>query len=77
MRNIILCDEKYEVRLSDDCLSFEALRYGQKWRDLNGDNLILGLCERIFVLEDKIKELNRKVEELDDECRDLHTDLWG
>jgi len=42
---------KYRVVLdSDGYLS--ADRYGEAWRDLTGDKLILALCQRIRELEE-------------------------
>jgi len=34
---------------------FEALRYGDEWRNLIGDNLILALVYKIQELEEKLK----------------------
>lgn len=33
-----------------------ALRYGNTWRDLAGDGLILALCQRIEELEAEVEE---------------------
>lgn len=37
-------------------LNFRALRYGEEWRDLTGDGLILALVQRIEELEETQKE---------------------
>ena len=50
--NITLDNGKYTVVCKDNG-SLEALRYGEPWRDLTGDNLILALCQRIEKLEAK------------------------
>ena len=56
--SVKLDDGKYEVifdqngRRSD----FYALRYGEEWRSLTGDNLILAMFYRIQNLEDILKE---------------------
>jgi len=41
----ILADEK------DGFNNFRALRHGEKWRDLTGDNLIYWLCQEIEALK--------------------------
>jgi len=47
---------KYEVILGQDgsSFNFHALRYGEKWRNLVGDNLILAMFNKIQDLEDKL-----------------------
>ena len=35
---------------------FEALRYGDDWRSLIGDNLILALVYKVQELEEKLKK---------------------
>lgn len=51
----ILIDNKYEIVLNDGNnktkFSFYATRYGEKWKDLVGDNLMLGMFNRIKELE--------------------------
>jgi len=46
----ILADEK------DGFNNFRALRHGEKWRDLTGDNLIYWLCQEIEALKKHAKE---------------------
>jgi hypothetical protein len=36
---------------------FKALRYGEEWRNLVGDNLILAMLYRIEELENELKAL--------------------
>ena len=55
MIKIKLSDEKYEVHFSEDPYGFYALRYGQKWRDLTGDGLILAMVQEI----EKLKAANK------------------
>lgn len=57
MRTISVYDGKYKVLLSEDCNTFEALRHGEKWRNLCGDNLVLQLCLEILTLRAKILKL--------------------
>ena len=60
----IKIDEKYTLVIKKDG-SFKALRYGQEWRDLTGDKLVLTMCQRIEQLEEKIMciQLPKKVRE--------------
>jgi hypothetical protein len=53
--NIKLDGSKYEI-LADEkdgfkFVNFRALRHGEKWRDLTGDNLIYWLCQEIEALK--------------------------
>jgi len=54
--SITLDSGKYEVVLdqSDGKFNFHALRYGEEWRDLTGDNLVLAMFNKIQDLEDKL-----------------------
>ncbi|HEY8805686.1 MAG TPA: hypothetical protein VIM42_11395 [Clostridium sp.] len=54
--SIFLDGGKYEVVFDQSGYSteFYALRYGEKWRSLTGDNLVLCLFQRIQDLEDKL-----------------------
>lgn len=55
MERIILAEGKYEILYNFDPeegeIVFSALRYGEPWRDLTGDNLIFYLAHRISELE--------------------------
>lgn len=53
-------DGKYKIQLSNDGLKFRALRYGQQWRDLLGDNLILGLVFKIQELEEELATIKKE-----------------
>jgi hypothetical protein len=54
--SILLSDGKYEVILDQEGskFNFHALRYGEEWRSLAGDNLVLCMFQRIQDLEDKL-----------------------
>jgi len=57
MKELIILDSgKYEVVLdqTDGKFNFHALRYGEKWRELTGDNLVLVMFNKIQDLEDKL-----------------------
>ena len=47
---ITVADGKYEIRHADG-RGLRALRYGEPWRDLAGDNLVLALVQRIEELQ--------------------------
>ena len=57
LSKIKLDNGKYEVIMSDDCSKFEALRYGESWRELIGDNLVYFMFMKIKELELEIKQL--------------------
>ncbi len=48
---VILENGKYEVVLEGNGKKFYALRHGEEWRDLTGDNLCLALLNKILDLE--------------------------
>ena len=57
-RNLVILklNDKYTVIYEDDSnkpFIFKALRYGEEWRDLRGDNLIFSLVQHIQRLENK------------------------
>lgn len=51
MTRIDLLGGKYTVQ-HDNGVNFKALRYGEEWRDLTGDGLVLALVQRIRELEE-------------------------
>jgi len=53
MYRLVLNYGKYEIIMSKDMSTFEALRYSEPWRNLVGDNLILALVQRIQDLEEQ------------------------
>lgn len=57
MEDIVEIDEKYTVEInwkqSPEKSIFRALRYGQDWRNLNGDGLILAMVYKIQELENE------------------------
>ena len=54
MKEIELCDGKYTIIYNDNPHEFKALRYGEEWRDLTGDNLVLALVNYISDLEARL-----------------------
>ena len=52
-----LCGGKYTVIYDAGTGNFECLRYGEKWRNLNGDKMVLALFDEVISLTEGIKEL--------------------
>jgi len=55
MYKLDLENEKYTIIEDLNKGKFEALRYGDDWRNLIGDNLILALVYKVQELEEKLK----------------------
>ena len=55
MLESIKIDEKYAVFIEDDCKEFYAKRYGEDWRDLSGDKLVLAMARKIQELEKELR----------------------
>jgi hypothetical protein len=51
-----LCGGKYSVIYDLEIGQSECLRYGEKWRDLCGDKMVLAMFDRIVELEDGIRQ---------------------
>jgi len=51
----VIIDNKYTVCQDRDGRVY-ALRYGEKWRDCIGDNLILAMAQKI----EELQEINSK-----------------
>jgi len=54
--SITVAEGKYTVT-HDDGANLKALRYGEEWRDLVGDGLVLALVQEIERLQEKIEDL--------------------
>lgn len=54
MKEIELENGKYTIVFNDNPFEFKALRYGEEWRNLVGDNLILALVDYIEDLEARL-----------------------
>lgn len=79
MRKIELCNGKYTV-INDlgDGGGFKALRYGNEWRNLAGDNLILALFHEIEAQRAEIKRLQSKLDDAESlltEAQDVMDDV--
>ena len=62
---IDLCDGKYSVIYDFETGRSEALRYGEKWRDLRGDKMVLAMFDRIVELEEQLKTCDKLRADLD------------
>ena len=54
-----ICSGKYTV-IIDDNNKFHALRFGEEWRDLTGDGLIMAMLYEIIELKEDIKAYEQK-----------------
>ena len=57
MKEVIEIDDTYTIEIDFKNGIFRALRHGEEWRDLVGDNLILAMAYKIQELQDKEFEL--------------------
>ena len=55
LREVHLWDGKYTIQISDDMKVFKALRYGEEWQDLTGNNLIHALFTKVEELEEELR----------------------
>ena len=56
MIKVSICDSKYTI-IQDASGRTNVLRYGESWRDVTGDNVILGAAYEIEKLQARIKRL--------------------
>jgi len=54
---IDVCDGKYTIIYDFDTGQSEALRYGEKWRDLCGDKMVLAMFDTIVELRERAAEV--------------------
>lgn len=59
----IKIDDKYEIVIDWPFGVFKALRHGEEWRDLIGDNFILAMAYKIQELQQPTKSINELVNE--------------
>ena len=55
--NVSVEDGKYTVIMEADC-RMHALRYGEPWQDLTGNNLVYGLAAEVEALRARLAEIN-------------------
>lgn len=58
MDKIDIAEGKYTLLF--DKGEMQALRYGEPWRDITGDNLIYWMWVEIETLKDKIEKMERE-----------------
>ncbi len=51
-----ICDGKYTL-IHENGKGLRALRYGEEWRDLTGDGMVLALVQEIESLRDDLAKL--------------------
>ena len=54
---IDVCDGKYTIIYDFETGQSEALRYGEKWRDLCGDKMVLAMFDTIVELRERVAEV--------------------
>lgn len=72
----ISVNEKYEIVIDWPKNVFKALRYGEEWRELVGDNLILAMAYRIQELEQAKDQISSASINVMEE-RTRQDDKWG
>jgi hypothetical protein len=60
VEKVDLSEGKYTVILNDMPHEFKALRYGEEWRDLTGDGMILSMFFKILELQAEVEKLKRR-----------------
>lgn len=55
MIDILLNDGKYHILAGERMENFRALRNGEEWRSLAGDNLVMFLCFEVQELKERLK----------------------
>ena len=59
--HVTVCDGKYTVIYDFDTGQSECLRYGEPWRDLCGDKIVLALFDTIVELRTKVEQLEHAI----------------
>lgn len=72
---VTVCDGKYTVIQTDDGL--RALRYGQEWRDLTGDGLVLALAQEVDELRDVLLYAQCYIQYVKEHDPHLHQEADG
>lgn len=52
---------KYTVQFNESTGELKALRYGEEWRNLSGDGMVLALLHKIEEQDTEIKNLDKKL----------------
>lgn len=67
---ITVGDGKYTL-VHNNGAHFHCLRYGEVWRDLVGDGMVLALVQRIEELEEQVAELKQDLQVANDGLNEL------
>ena len=59
-----ICDGKYTLIIDTDTGRAECLRYGEKWRDLVGDKMVLALFDELVDARVRAEEARAEIEDL-------------
>jgi hypothetical protein len=71
---VVLAEGKYVVMLEDNGARLHASRYGEPWRNLTGDNLVLALFRKVRELE---KEAAEPAVEILYDSQMPHSEKWS
>lgn len=55
-------DGKYTVIFDETTGRLSALRYGEPWRDLVGDGMVLAMLQRVDALQQEVDALQRRID---------------
>jgi len=61
---ITLAEGKYEIHGTEDGLELHALRHGEPWRDMVGDNLVYFLVQEVLKYNALVESLTKLVHSL-------------
>jgi len=51
------CDNKYTVIFDEKTGGLSALRYGEQWRDLTGDGMVLAMLQEVDSLKRELRRI--------------------
>ena len=69
------CDGKYTVIYDFSTGQSECLRYGQPWRQLVGDKMVLAMFDRVVELQAENAALKAELKDINNALDDPRTDL--
>lgn len=70
-----ICDGKYTVIIDMQTGQAECLRYGEKWRDLTGDKMVLAMFDTIVDVRGQCDELQTAYDAAHSELRRMTDQL--
>jgi len=76
MEDIRVADGKYTICLpTEQGETLRALRYGEEWRDLTGDNMVMALASELSEARKEIERLRRDANAADARAGHLREQL--